>query len=107
MRDVFGMILERMESSPDKLAIWTAEGTFTYDELREYSSRAAASLKRDGLQKGQGITIELPRCKEYIGFMLGAWMLGAFFVPSDSAYPDDRKEFIAKDSGAMIRVTPD
>ena len=100
MRNVLETILERAESTPDKTAIWTEKGAFTYKELRDYSYRAAAALKKDGLRKGEGITIELPRCKEYMGFMLGAWMLGGFFVPSDDAYPKDRKDYIAEDSKA-------
>ncbi|MBR4225337.1 MAG: long-chain fatty acid--CoA ligase, partial [Candidatus Methanomethylophilaceae archaeon] len=106
MRNVLETILERAESTPDKTAIWTDKGAFTYKELRDYSYRAAAALKRDGLRKGEGITIELPKCKEYMGFMLGAWMLGGFFVPSDDAYPKDRKDYIAEDCKARIRITP-
>ncbi len=101
------MILDRAESTPNKTAIWTDKGSFTYEELRSYSYRVAATLKKDGFCRGDGVVIELPRCKEYMGFMLGAWMLGGFFVPSDSSYPEDRKAYIAEDCKAKIRVTPE
>ncbi len=107
MRKILEMILDRAESTPGKTAIWTDKGAFTYEELCDFSYRAAAALKKEGLRRGDGVTIELPRCKEYVGFMLGAWMLGGFFVPSDSGYPKDRKDYIAGDCKAKVRVTPE
>ncbi len=107
MRNLLETILDRAESTPNRTAIWTEKGSFTYEELRGYSYRVAAALKKDGFCKGDGVTIELPRCREYLGFMLGAWMLGGFFVPSDDSYPEDRKAYIAEDCGARVRVTPE
>ena len=106
MRDLLETILDRAETTPDKTAIWTDKGSFTYGELRNFSYRAAAAMKKDGFCRGDGVTIELPRCREYLGFMLGAWMLGGFFVPSDDSYPEDRKKYIAEDCKARIRIDP-
>ena len=107
MSDVLKMILNTVESKPMDTAIWTEDGSFTYKELYDYSRRVAAALQKDGVVKGDVVTIELPRCREYFGFMLGSWMLGAAFVPSDSGYPKDRREYIAGNCNARVRVTPD
>ena len=107
MSDPFEMILDKVESYPDKMAVWTETGSFTFRELYDYSLRAAEAMKCDGLSKGECITIELPRCREYFGFMVASWMLGAYFVPSDNSYPEDRKSYMAEDSKAKLRVDTD
>ena len=107
MSNVFERILESIEAHPNKIAVWSEEGSFTFRELYDYSMRVAEYLRKKGVVKGDVITIELPRCKEYLGFILGSWTLGAAFVPSDDSYPEDRKIFIAEDSGAKLRIGTD
>ncbi len=107
MPDAFDMILEKIEEFPDKTAFWTETGSFTFRELYDYSLRAAYMMQKDGVSKGDFVTIELPRCREYIGFMLGTWMLGAAFVPSDNSYPEDSQSYIAKDCGDTLRIDPE
>ncbi len=84
MRSMFETILDNIETYPERTAIWTEEGSFTFQGLYDYSLRVAESLRSDGISKGDAVTIELPRCREYLGFMLGSWILGAVFVPSDN-----------------------
>ncbi|MCQ2069900.1 MAG: amino acid adenylation domain-containing protein [archaeon] len=106
METMLGEFLRTVERRRGTTAVWTDKGSFTYDELKDYAMRAAFTLSGDGVGKGDVVTIELPRCREYFGFVFGAWMLGAAFVPSDNSYPEDRKSYIAENSGAKVRVDP-
>ena len=107
MHQLLHTIRENLTTAPENVAIWTQAGSFTNDELYRYALRVANAFRRDGLGKGDRVTIELPRCREYAGVYLGAMMLGVSFAALDCAYPADRLSYIAGDCGARIRVTAD
>ena len=73
--------------SPDKLALLAyrsdrPEGRrFTYAELGDSVSRAAASLKRMGIGRGDVISVQLPNWWEFAVLALAAFRVGAVVNP--------------------------
>ncbi len=78
--------------------------SFTYREFDLYAARVAARLKKQGVTRGDFVTIELPRNKEYIASMYAVWRVGAAFAPLSPAYPAERLEFIRNDCDAKAVI---
>ena len=74
-------------NAPDKLALVAyrsdrPEGRrFTYAELGDSVSRAAASLKRMGVGRGDVVSVQLPNWWEFAVIALAAFRVGAVVNP--------------------------
>jgi acetyl-CoA synthetase len=60
--------------------------TFTFEDLRAMSARVANMLKAEGIVAGDVVAGLLPRVPELIGFILGAWRIGAVYQPLFTAF---------------------
>lgn len=60
--------------------------TFTFEDLRDMSARVANMLKAEGIGPGDVVAGLLPRVPELIGFILGAWRIGAVYQPLFTAF---------------------
>lgn len=89
---------------PEKSAVVCDNGSFTFKELLEASGRVAARLQKHGVKKGDFVTIELPRVREYHAAIFGTLMAGAAYVPLELIYPQERRDYIAKNCNAKVRV---
>ena len=98
-------ILKNAEAFPERPAVvgQGMDDAFSYRELVAVSRRMAAGLFKAGVGRGDFVTIELPRKKEYIAAMLAAWMVGAAFAPLSPVYPTERLAYIRRDCGAKVR----
>lgn len=60
--------------------------TFTFEDLRAMSARVANLLQVQGIVAGDVVAGLLPRVPELIGFILGAWRIGAVYQPLFTAF---------------------
>lgn len=60
--------------------------TYTFEDLRDMSARIANMLKAQGIKPGDVVAGLLPRVPELIGFILGAWRIGAVYQPLFTAF---------------------
>lgn len=77
----------------------------TYTQLAERAVRFSRQLRSMGVKRGDRVVICLPRSLDQYMAILGTLWAGACYVPVDWAYPQDRIDFIAEDSGAVLIVT--
>ncbi len=98
-------VLKAVEVFPNDVAVMDESGNITYRDLWDLSLKFAGRFSRDGVGKGDFISIELPRSINYVAAMIGCWMVGAAFAALDISYPSDRLDYIAEDCGSKIRVT--
>ena len=75
------------EKEPDKKAlIWVSKEkkniNFTFEQLREYSSRAANLFKSKGIKKGDRVMLVLKRHYQFWFAILGLHKLGAVVIPA-------------------------
>lgn len=92
---------------PDKTAVKDGEGQLSFSELEEKANQVAAFLKDKGFINNEYIAIIAHRKKETIINILGILKAGCAYVPIDPAYPDERKEYIIKDSGCAMTLDID
>lgn len=60
--------------------------TFTFEELRTMSARVANMLQDAGVKPGDVVAGLMPRVPELIGYILGAWRIGAVYQPLFTAF---------------------
>ncbi|MCU0286365.1 MAG: amino acid adenylation domain-containing protein [Acidobacteria bacterium] len=76
----------------------------SYQELNEQSDHLAALLIEKGIQADHIVGIMMERSTELIIGMLGILKAGAAYLPIDPAYPQERIDYMLKDSNAGILI---
>ncbi|UWE12566.1 non-ribosomal peptide synthetase [Actinacidiphila bryophytorum] len=87
---------------PGAVALSCGEQLVTYAELDARVAELAA-----GMPSGGVVGIRLGRCVDAVAAMLAAWRAGSAYLPLDPEYPPQRLEFMARDSGAGLVLTPE
>ena len=102
MKSASGVLLiERAESFSGQIAIVDSAGEFTYDQLLEYSERAAVTLLR-----GRKDLEEAPVCFltpagfDYVWTQWAIWRAGGMTVPLCDRHPLPELEHVICDCGA-------
>ena len=98
--------------SPDKLALLAyrsdrPEGRrFTYAELGDRVSRAAASLKRMGIGRGDVISVQLPNWWEFAVIALAAFRVGAVVNPLMPIFREHELSYMLGFAATKVFVVP-
>lgn len=96
---------QRARSAPQRLAVQQGERRLSYAELDALAARFAVALRARGVGAGALVAVHLPRCPEWIAWLLAAWKVGAAYLPLDVAIPPERLRWTIEDSGAALLVT--
>src|SRR5436190_4931847 len=93
---------QRVNQAPDKLFLLSEPDgrQFTYAEFREGVNRAAAMLSRQGISKGDVVSLLMPNSAEYIIAYFACWKLGALAGPVNSLLKEHELEFVMNNSEA-------
>ncbi|MCP5046323.1 MAG: AMP-binding protein, partial [bacterium] len=95
---------DQVEQVPDYIAVVSAGGgeSLTYNDLNGKANRLAALLIEKGVGADTIVGIMVDRSVEMIIGLLGILKAGGAYLPIDPDYPEERVEFMLKDSGAMV-----
>ncbi|OWR33178.1 hypothetical protein CDO73_01345 [Saccharibacillus sp. O23] len=88
-----------------RIAVVDESGSWTYDQLRQASARAAANIRR--LVPGTGgerIALLTGRTKECVAAMLGALEAGHAYLCIDPLYPAERIAYMLSDAQVGLLV---
>jgi len=110
---------EQVERSPDRIAlVGAAPDDFptisvqpartvclTYRELNDRSDRLAYLLIGKGVLADNIIGIMMERCMEMVVGIMGILKSGGAYLPIGADYPQERIDFMLKDSSAKILLT--
>ncbi len=86
-------------------ALISKDGEFSYDELNKKANRIANALIKHGVDVEDRIMFMLKRDSKLIATILGIIKAGCAFIPVDPEYPQDRIEYVLKDSDARYIIT--
>ena len=88
---------EQVALRPEAIAVEMGEERLTYRELSGRADELAARLR--GASR---VGIRIERSIEHVVAMLAAIKAGAAYVPLDSAYPEERLNFMIADAGVDV-----
>ncbi|MCP5102136.1 MAG: amino acid adenylation domain-containing protein, partial [bacterium] len=77
----------------------------TYRQLNESSNRPAHLLREKGVVPDTIVAMKMERSIDMIVVILAILKAGGAYLPIDPAYPQERMDYMLKDSGADILLT--
>jgi amino acid adenylation domain-containing protein len=89
---------------PDALSLCCGEITLTYRELQKRANRLAISLRTAQVGPGNFVAICLDRSPDLIISILAVLQTGAAYLPLDPKYPEQRLDFMLRDSRAQVMI---
>lgn len=104
MEHIAKAFLNAVKEHGSEPAVSDENSTFTYRELYDFAVCVAANLQKKGVRYGSRVIVEIPRCKEYAGCLIGCWLMGAVAVPLSDDYPPERLDYIKKDSQYELSI---
>ncbi|PEP89082.1 non-ribosomal peptide synthetase, partial [Bacillus wiedmannii] len=96
---------QQVRKTPYAIAVMDEGISLTYVELNEKANQLAHYLKEKGMQKEQLIGISMERSVNMVIAILGVLKVGGAYVPLDPNYPQERLEYMLKDSNLDIVIT--
>ena len=102
---VHGLFMERAQAAPDRTALVYQNGLMSYGRLNEASDKLALILWARGARPETHIGIFLDGGIATIVAILGILKTGATYIPLDPGYPQERLDFMLRDSGIRILVS--
>jgi amino acid adenylation domain-containing protein len=103
-KTIYELFEEQVEKTPEKIAA-VGDGSVTYAELHQKSDQVAHVLKEKGVLADSIIGIKMERSVEMIIGVLGILKAGSAYLPIDPDYPQERIDYMLKDSSAKLLVT--
>ncbi|HEX2867285.1 MAG TPA: amino acid adenylation domain-containing protein [Ignavibacteriales bacterium] len=104
--DVIDMLKKSFKANSEKTALLYKDQMVSYSDLLEKSNKLANYLRKEcSVKPNDLIGIMLERTDSMIAAMLGVIKSGAAYVGIDSAYPQNRIDYILNDSRAKILIT--
>ncbi len=90
---------------PERVALDFQDGRVTYGDLALRSNRLAHYLRRLGVSRETPVSVLLSRSAQSVVALLAVLKSGGFYVPLDASYPDERLDFLMRDSGGSLLLT--
>ena len=96
---------KQVARTPDNIALVFEDCVLTYKELNELANQLSQHLKiRYGVSQNDYVGIKLERSEKLLVAILAVLKTGAAYVPIDVNYPQERINFIEKDSDCKCLV---
>lgn len=93
---------EAVKSTPNAIAAIDSDGQISYEELNERANKLAQLFKENGVAKGDVVILDTGRNSSYIIGMLACFKSACAYLPVAQNIPEERLQFIIKDSGAKL-----
>ena len=97
-------LLDPREGDADRIALIDGERSVSYHAFSQLVARCAATLRANGLSRGDRVAIVLPKCIEECWAILGTSQASGVFVPVNSVLRAQQIRHIVEDSGARIVI---
>ncbi|MGB8194441.1 MAG: amino acid adenylation domain-containing protein [Chitinophagaceae bacterium] len=96
---------EQAQRTPDAVAAVYKDRSLTYRELNEQSNQFANYLKKKHkIKQADLVAVCLDRSDWMLITILGILKVGAAFVPVDPAYPEERINYMLRDSNCKMLI---
>jgi amino acid adenylation domain-containing protein len=96
---------QQVAERPEAIALNFPQKTLTYRELNTQANQLARKLVAAGVTTDTPVGVCLPRSPEMIIAVLAVLKAGGAYVPLDAAYPQERLQFMLKDTQPPLVLT--
>src|SRR5689334_22356253 len=96
---------EQVARTPQAVAVIYEEERLNYGELNQRANRLAHYLRELGVKPDERVAICVERGFEMIVGLLAILKAGGAYVPLDPAYPEERLQYMLKDSAPILLLT--
>ncbi|MCF6434836.1 non-ribosomal peptide synthetase [Pseudoalteromonas sp. MMG022] len=104
---VHHLIAQHVQQSADDIALTDEVIELSYAQLDSYANQFAHALLAQGLQPGDYVGISQKRSAAMIISVLAVLKAGGAYVALDPNYPQERLNYISKDSGIKLLICDD
>ncbi|MCP5045837.1 MAG: amino acid adenylation domain-containing protein, partial [bacterium] len=107
-KSIHQLFKEQAERTPEQTAV-LQDGSLTYKELDNKSDQLALLLREKGVEPGANpiVALMMERTPDMMTAIFGVLKAGAAYLPIGPQFPQERIDFMLKDSGASIIVGND
>ena len=95
----------QVQRTPGALAVLSAEQQLSYGQLNEQANRLAHYLRSLGVRADERVGVCMHRCAQMVVGILGVLKAGGAYVPLDPDYPQERVDFMIRDSALRMLLT--
>jgi surfactin family lipopeptide synthetase A len=99
------LFAEQVEKTPGNPAVLFKDQGLSYREFNEKADGLARLLKEKGAGPGTVVGIMMGRSLEMMVGLMGILKAGAAYMPIDPHYPQERIDYMLKDSSAVLLLT--
>jgi len=92
----------QVAARPDAVALVFDGKELSFREVEDGANRIANAILAHGVGAGERVGLYVERSFELIFALLGVAKSGAAYVPLDTAYPEDRVQFMLTDAGCRV-----
>ncbi len=110
-KTIHGLFAEQVENAPDRIAVVCGTPALcgcpvylSYRELNEQSDRLAYMLNEKGVLPDDIVGVMMERSVQMIIGIIGILKSGGAYLPINPGYPEERIDYMLKDSGAKIMI---
>jgi len=111
-KTIYQVFQEQVERTPNNIALVYEQERLTYQQLNEKSNQLARHIREQYQQRANKelapdifIALYLDRSLEMIIAILAVLKAGGAYVPIDTSYPQERIDYILKDTGVELVLT--
>ncbi|MBU3108710.1 non-ribosomal peptide synthetase, partial [Clostridium gasigenes] len=104
-KTIIDMFEEQVKKVPKNIAVVFGNEEITYKELNEKANSLARVLIKNGAGADKIVGIMLERSIEMIVAIIGVLKSGSAYLPIDPSYPENRIEYMVKNSKANILLS--
>ena len=101
----YALIADRAKTHSDRRFCSDSTTSYTYRTYHEHVLRVAVGLKRQGVQRGDRVAVQLPNWTEFPIVAGALSRIGAIIVPIMPIYRGDEVGYILRHSGAAGAIT--
>jgi amino acid adenylation domain-containing protein len=102
---VHQQVSAQAQTNPRKPAVIFNGTTISYQELNERANGIAFALQKAGASPGSVVGVFLERSFEMLASIFGVLKAGCAYLPLDPNYPEERLNFMVRDSGLKVILT--
>ena len=103
-QSIAARFIEQVRRDPQRPAIWTSSGTWSYGELETLAVRVARALRQQA-HAPQRVALLFDHGAPMLAAIMGTLLAGMTYVPLDTAHPQERLHAIIADAEATILLT--